>query len=97
MSSLLQVYHLNLELSIYKPLLLCLVTGLACIALWLAVLVLTGKRRDKIRQARGVVTCSRRLMRRERFADEGEVQTEASSRDSDFTEGAVLSSQIPCL
>ena len=54
-------------------------TGLACIALWLAVLVLTGKRRDKIR----------RLMRRERFADEGELQTEASSRDSVFTEGAV--------
>ena len=73
------MYHLNLELSIYKPLLLCLVTGLACIALWLAVLVLTGKRRDKIR----------RLMRRERFADEGELQTEASSRDSVFTEGAV--------
>jgi len=72
-----QVLDLNKELSVYKPTLLSLAFLFACIALWLAVLLTTGKRRDKIR----------RLMRRERFADEAaDVEsTEAGSQDSDFS------------
>ena len=41
---------LNKELSVYKPTLLSLAFLFICIALWLAILLTTGKRRDKIRQ-----------------------------------------------
>jgi len=74
-----QVLDLSKELSVYKPTLLSLAFLFACIGLWLAVLLATGKRRDKIR----------RLMRRERFANEAaDVEsTEAGSQDSVFSHG----------
>jgi len=74
-----QVLDLSKELSVYKPTLLSLAFLFLSIALWLAVLLTTGKRRDKIR----------RLMRRERFADEtADVEsTQAGSQDSVFSHG----------
>ena len=60
LTSNLQISHLKSQLNVYKPLLLALVTTLVCIAVWLMVLTLTGKRRDKLR----------RLLRRDRFITE---------------------------
>ena len=45
-----QIFSLSRQLSVYKPVLLSLVTALVCISAWLAVLTLTGKRRDKLRR-----------------------------------------------
>ena len=65
----------------YKPVLLSLTTVLVCIAVWLTVLTLTGKRRDKIR----------RLLRREQFVTEVEarVQEDTSSQDVDSVASSV--------
>ena len=52
----------------YKPLFLALVTTLVCISVWLLVLTLTGKRRDKLR----------RLLRREMFITELETECATS-------------------
>ena len=46
---------LSKELSVYKPTLLSLAFLFICIALWLAILLTTGKRRDKIRQDYSIV------------------------------------------
>jgi len=68
-----QVLDLNKELSVYKPTLLSLAFLFICIALWLAILLTTGKRRDKIR----------RLMRREKFANEAaDVESTEADKDS---------------
>ena len=65
----------------YKPVLLSLTTVLVCIAVWLTVLTLTGKRRDKIR----------RLLRREQFVTEVEArgQEDTSSQDVDSVASSV--------
>ena len=60
LTSPLQISNLKSQLNVYKPLLLALVTTLVCIAIWLLVLTLTGKRRDKLR----------RLLRRDMFITE---------------------------
>lgn len=65
----------------YKPVLLSLTTVLVCIAVWLTVLTLTGKRRDKIR----------RLLRREQFVTEVEARghEDTSSQDVDSVASSV--------
>ena len=62
-----EISSLESQLNVYKPLLLALVTTMLCISVWLLVLTLTGKRRDKLR----------RLLRRDQFITE--LDTEAGS------------------
>ena len=62
-----EISSLESQLNVYKPLLLALVTTMLCISVWLLVLTLTGKRKDKLR----------RLLRRDQFITE--LDTEAGS------------------
>ena len=66
-----QINSLKDELNIYKPMLLSLATMLVCLTLWLGILALTGKRKDKIR----------RLLRRDQFVTEKE-EDNASTTDT---------------
>lgn len=70
----------------YKPVLLSLTTVLVCIAVWLTVLTLTGKRRDKIR----------RLLRREQFVTEVEARghEDTSSQDVDSVASSVNEMEV---
>ena len=65
-----EISSLASQLNVYKPLLLALVTTMLCISVWLLVLTLTGKRRDKLR----------RLLRRDQFISE--LDTEQQSGGS---------------
>ena len=62
-----EISSLESQLNVYKPLLLALVNTMVCISVWLLVLTLTGKRKDKLR----------RLLRRDQFITE--LDTEAGS------------------
>merc|ERR1719192_796042 len=77
-----QIFSLSRQLSVYKPVLLSLVTALVCISAWLAVLTLTGKRRDKLR----------RLLRRDQFVSELEAGDQGTDGASSQDVGSVAAS-----
>merc|ERR1711983_339602 len=81
-----QIYSLTEQLNVYEPVLLSLTTVLVCIAVWLTVLTLTGKRRDKIR----------RLLSREQFVTEVEArgQEDTSSQDVDSVASSVNEMEV---
>ena len=73
-----EISSLASQLNVYKPLLLALVTTMLCISVWLLVLTLTGKRKDKLR----------RLLRRDQFISELDTEQQ-SGGSSQEVESAV--------
>ena len=73
-----EISSLASQLNVYKPLLLALVTTMLSISVWLLVLTLTGKRRDKLR----------RLLRRDQFITELDTdQSAVTSQEVDSEAG----------